>query len=54
MPMKDRFRRGEFNIYSCQVDQVTLEETVTLVHGDKVVARVKRRPDGSEEELAVD
>jgi len=52
--MKDRFKRGEFNIYSRQVDQATLEETITLIHGDKVVAKMKRRPDGREEELAVD
>ena len=52
--MKDRLSRGEFNIYSRQVDQATLEEVITLVQGDKVVAKLRRRPGGREEELAMD
>jgi hypothetical protein len=45
--MKKSFKQvldeGDFNIYSREVDQRTLEEKILLVKGDKVVAGIIRK-----------
>jgi hypothetical protein len=45
--MKKSFKQvldeGDFNIYSREVDQVTLEEKILLVKGGKVVAGIIRK-----------
>jgi hypothetical protein len=42
-PFKQTLDEGDFNIYSREVDQRTLEEKVLLARGGKVVAGIIRK-----------
>jgi hypothetical protein len=42
-PFKQTLDEGDFNIYSREVDQRTLEEKVLLVKGGKAVAGIIRK-----------
>lgn len=44
---------GDFNIYSRQVDQLTLDEDITIVKGDRIVGKIVKK-DGKVKEYAMD
>jgi hypothetical protein len=42
-PFKQVLEEGDFNIYSREVDQKTLEEKVLLAKGGKVIAGIMKK-----------